>query len=226
MWASRLSASYPVAGPQRVTKRCRLSLLTNSALVIRVQMRGEGEVAGSQLMSTAMHITWHVAQTNFGDLPPYLTYADPWLLLTSRLKRVIQALCDLSMVPALCVCLPLALSPPISKDKEDDKYYVEGYPAITPPIIRRPMFDTLGEIVTVCCSRTIYRTSSHHYPGEQCCESALASLRILIQLFISLRIRIRIQEAKPMRIKAGPDPGQTFKSQKVEFLHEKYTKSK
>ncbi len=29
-------------------KRCRLSLLTNSALVLRVQMRGEGGVAGSQ----------------------------------------------------------------------------------------------------------------------------------------------------------------------------------
>ncbi len=25
-------------------------------------------------MSTAVHITWHAAQINFGDLPPYLTY--------------------------------------------------------------------------------------------------------------------------------------------------------
>jgi hypothetical protein len=31
------------------------------------------------------------------------------------------------------------------------------------------------------------------------------------------------QGAKPTRIHADPDPGQTFKSQKVEFLHEKYT---
>ncbi len=39
---------------QGVTKRCRLSLLTNSALVIRVQKYGGREgVAGSQLMSTA-----------------------------------------------------------------------------------------------------------------------------------------------------------------------------
>jgi hypothetical protein len=38
---------------QGVTKRCRLSLLINSAPHIRVQIRGEGEVAGSQLMSTA-----------------------------------------------------------------------------------------------------------------------------------------------------------------------------
>ncbi len=30
-------------------------------------------------------------------------------------------------------------------------------------------------------------------------------------------------EAKPMRIQADQDPGQTFESQKVEFLHEKYT---
>jgi hypothetical protein len=42
---------------QGVTKRCRLSLLTNSALVKRVQMRGEGGVAGSQPMSIAVHIT-------------------------------------------------------------------------------------------------------------------------------------------------------------------------
>ncbi len=42
---------------QEVTKRCRLSLLTNSALVIRVQMRGRGGVAGSQPTITALHIT-------------------------------------------------------------------------------------------------------------------------------------------------------------------------
>ncbi len=33
-----------------------------------------GGVAGSQLMSTAVYITWYRAQINFGDLPPYLTY--------------------------------------------------------------------------------------------------------------------------------------------------------
>jgi hypothetical protein len=38
-----------------------------------------------------------------------------------------------------------------------------------------------------------------------------------------MRIRIQIQEAKPMRIQADPDRGQTFKSQKVEFVHKKYT---
>ncbi len=35
-----------------------------------IQMRGDGGVAGSQPMSTAVHITWHGAQINFGDLPP------------------------------------------------------------------------------------------------------------------------------------------------------------
>jgi hypothetical protein len=32
-----------------------------------------GGVAGSQPMSTAVHITWPGAQINFGDLPPYLS---------------------------------------------------------------------------------------------------------------------------------------------------------
>ncbi len=42
-----------------------------------------------------------------------------------------------------------------------------------------------------------------------------------------ISMRIRIQGAKPMGIHANPDPdpdpGHTFKSQKSEFLHEKYT---
>ncbi len=58
---------------QWVTKRCCLSLLTNSALVFESKCEGRGWVAGS--WSTAVHITWHGAQINFGDLPPYLTYA-------------------------------------------------------------------------------------------------------------------------------------------------------
>ncbi len=35
---------------------------------------GGGGVAGSQPMSTAVHITWYGAQINLGDLPPCLTY--------------------------------------------------------------------------------------------------------------------------------------------------------
>jgi hypothetical protein len=38
--------SLPCTRCQGVTKRCRLSLLTNSALDIRVQMRGEGGSCG------------------------------------------------------------------------------------------------------------------------------------------------------------------------------------
>jgi hypothetical protein len=39
-----------------VTKRCRLSLLTNSALVYESKCGGRGGVAGSQPVSTAMHM--------------------------------------------------------------------------------------------------------------------------------------------------------------------------
>jgi hypothetical protein len=57
-------------------------LLTNGALVIRVQMRGEGESCGvsANEYSGAHHVTW--SPNNFGDLPPYLTMvmkgALPW----------------------------------------------------------------------------------------------------------------------------------------------------
>ncbi len=86
---------------QGVTKRCRLSLLTNSARPthIRVQMRGGG-IAGSQPMSTAVHITWHGAQVNFGDLPPYLTFAykySSWNLCKMP--------CSLSTVSLLVNCV-------------------------------------------------------------------------------------------------------------------------
>ncbi len=40
-------------------------------LVLWAQIRGGG-VVGSQPMRTAVHITWHGAQINFGDLTPYL----------------------------------------------------------------------------------------------------------------------------------------------------------
>ncbi len=67
---------YVLDGYQGVAKRGRRSLLTKSALVIRVQMLGGGGGCGvpSQPMSTAVHITWHGAQINFGDLTPYLAY--------------------------------------------------------------------------------------------------------------------------------------------------------
>jgi hypothetical protein len=60
-------------GIQGVKKRCRLSWLTNSALVCEPKCGGGGfAVAGSQPMSTCRCA--HGAQINFGD-PPYLTYA-------------------------------------------------------------------------------------------------------------------------------------------------------
>ncbi len=58
-------------------KRCRLSLLTNGALVNESKCGGRGGVAGSPPMSTAVHITWHGAQKIFRDLHPYLTYMCP-----------------------------------------------------------------------------------------------------------------------------------------------------
>ncbi len=76
---------------QGVTKRCRLSLLTNSALVYDPNCGGGG-VAGSQPMSTAVHITWHGAQINFGDLPSYLTYAystGDWLIQSMRAAALV-----------------------------------------------------------------------------------------------------------------------------------------
>ncbi len=60
---------------QGVTRRCRLSWRTNSALVNKSKCAGTGWVVGSQPMSAAVHITWHGAEINFGDLTPYLTYA-------------------------------------------------------------------------------------------------------------------------------------------------------
>jgi hypothetical protein len=51
------------------------------------------------------------------------------------------------------------------------------------------------------------------------------SMRSRRRIQIITSIRIRIQEAKPILIPAvtDPDPGQTLLSEKVGFLHEKYT---
>ncbi len=57
--------------PQGVTKRCRLSWLTNSALVCEPKWGGRGGFAGSQPMSIGLYTG---AQIIFGDLTPYLTY--------------------------------------------------------------------------------------------------------------------------------------------------------
>ncbi len=56
---------------QGVTKRCRLSFLTNSALVYEPKCRGRREGCG---VSANEHSCVHGAQKNFGDRTPYLTY--------------------------------------------------------------------------------------------------------------------------------------------------------
>jgi hypothetical protein len=61
-------------------KECRLSLLTNSTLLIGVQMRGRGGSCGvsANEYSWAHHVTWNPNK----DLPPYLTYEfNPWIFL-------------------------------------------------------------------------------------------------------------------------------------------------
>jgi hypothetical protein len=63
---------------QEVTKRCRLSWLTNSVLVYEPKCGGGVGVAGSQPMSTAVLYT--VAQINFGDLTPYLTHVSKYCM--------------------------------------------------------------------------------------------------------------------------------------------------
>ncbi len=49
-------------------KRCRLSWLTNSVLAYEPNCGGRGGVAGSQPMSTAVHMA--PKYVNFGDLTP------------------------------------------------------------------------------------------------------------------------------------------------------------
>ncbi len=59
---------YALYTNQGVTKRCRLSWLTNSALVYEHKCGGEGLRVSANEYSCA-----HGAQINFGDLTPYLT---------------------------------------------------------------------------------------------------------------------------------------------------------
>jgi hypothetical protein len=53
-----------------ITKRCRLSWLTNSALVYEPKSGG----IGGCRVSANMYSCAHGAQINFGNLTPYLTY--------------------------------------------------------------------------------------------------------------------------------------------------------
>jgi hypothetical protein len=67
---------FTLGALQVVTKRCRPSWLTNSALVYEPNGGGGGSVVGSQPMSTALHNA-HVAQISFVDVTRYLTYGAP-----------------------------------------------------------------------------------------------------------------------------------------------------
>ncbi len=49
-------------------------------------------VAGSQPMRTAVHITWHGAQTNFGDLTPHLTYGYELWATGQEQKKILTCL--------------------------------------------------------------------------------------------------------------------------------------
>ncbi len=60
---------------QGVTKRCRLSWLTNSALVYESKCGESGWSCG--VSANEYSCAAHGAQINFGDLTPYLTY-DFW----------------------------------------------------------------------------------------------------------------------------------------------------
>jgi hypothetical protein len=100
-----LALSIHIHMYQGVTKGCRLSWLTNSVLVIRVLMRGDGGSCGSEPMSRAVHITWHWARINFGDLPPYLTY-DTYILTALSFRQENQHLHNQSVCPFVRICSP------------------------------------------------------------------------------------------------------------------------
>ncbi len=67
---ARLSSEVLLTVVQGVKKKCRLSWLTNSALVYEPKCRGGGCGVSDNNYSCA-----HGVQINFGDLAPFLTYA-------------------------------------------------------------------------------------------------------------------------------------------------------
>ncbi len=69
MWGS-------LPSDQGVTKRCRLSWLTNSALVYEPKCGGRRGWGWACWVSANEYSCAHGAQINLGDLTPYLTYAN------------------------------------------------------------------------------------------------------------------------------------------------------
>jgi hypothetical protein len=68
--AYRVTNFFPYTALQGVTKRCRLSWLTNSSLVYEHKCGGFGVSANEHTVQL-----YTGAQINFGDLTPYFTYA-------------------------------------------------------------------------------------------------------------------------------------------------------
>jgi hypothetical protein len=115
-----------------------------------------------------------------------------WFLTPTNLQTVkclIQAECDTKPDSPVIIyrldnscfmCLTAAGQlTPITKSTEDNKYHVDGDLAITPPILLKPMFETLSEIVAICGSRLIYiLTPLPWYVLVPCCfkDSHCASL--------------------------------------------------
>ncbi len=106
-----------------------------------------------------------------------------WSLTPANLQTVkclIQAECDTKPDSPVIIygldnscfmCLTAAGQlTPITRSTEDNKYHVDGDLAITPPILLKPMFDTLSEIVAICGSRLVYiLTPLPRYVLVPCC---------------------------------------------------------
>ncbi len=95
---------------QGVKKRCRLSFLTNSALVYEPKCRGRREGCG---VSANEHSCVHGAQINFGDLTPYLTY-----------DCSVSCLCFLASSKILVKCKLLYL---LKAEKDMRDFYLKLY---------------------------------------------------------------------------------------------------
>ncbi len=84
---------------QGITKRCRLSWLTNSAVAFEPKCGGR---EGGLRVSANEYNCAHGAQIYFGYLTPYLTYAETapvYLVLASVFIQLFKAACPWSKYP-------------------------------------------------------------------------------------------------------------------------------
>jgi hypothetical protein len=131
---SLIKIQEPWTSYQGVTKRLRQSLLTNSAL--SPNARGGGGVAGSQPVSTAVHITWHGAQINIGDPPTHLTYD----FIPFRDKNVVSSKDDIETHPSF------SLSVSGKKANGVPRSNSLGCGSLTPPTVRKSRLHALGRL--------------------------------------------------------------------------------